>query len=111
MAEQIPVIGRSFLYDFGESAKYKLHFLAEDKLDVTVVADTSYASGTVNRFDIARTELRSNLWMVTWTEPATGNTVTHVQDYENGIAYTNITDLASRGFWNLKGHITPVEEP
>jgi len=34
--------------------------------------------------------------------------VTHVEDYERGIAFTNITDFASKQFWRLKGTIRPV---
>jgi hypothetical protein len=44
----------------------------------------------------------------TWIEPDTGNTVTHVDDFENLIAHTNITDLASKGFWRLSGQIKPL---
>jgi hypothetical protein len=36
--------------------------------------------------------------MVIWIEPATGNTVTHAEGYEQKIAYTNITNLASKQF-------------
>ena len=54
------------------------------------------------------TEIRPDVYMVTWVEPATGNTVTHVQDYRENIAYTNITDLASKAFWRLKGAIKRV---
>ena len=46
--------------------------------------------------------------MVTWVDPATGNTVVHLEDLANNIAYTNITDLASKGFWRLEGAIKPV---
>jgi hypothetical protein len=108
MSAQIPVIGKRFLFDFGENAKYELDFTDADSLVVTVVADPAYTAGTVNRFQIQRTEIRPNVYMVTWVEPATGNTVVHVQDFEDEIAYTNITDVASKGFWNLKGQITPT---
>lgn len=108
MTEQTKIIGQKFVFDFGDNAKYELHFIAEDKLDVTVVADANYPAGTLNKFNITRTQLRPDLYMVTWVEEDTGNTVTHVQDYGNMTAYTNITDLASRGFWNLKGQIIPV---
>jgi hypothetical protein len=37
-----------------------------------------------------------------------GNTVTHVEDFAHNIAYTNITDIGSRGFWRLKGEIKPA---
>jgi hypothetical protein len=43
--------------------------------------------------------------MITWIELATGNTVTPVDDRANSSAYTNITDLASKGCWRLKGAI------
>ncbi|CAG9933315.1 protein of unknown function [Candidatus Nitrotoga arctica] len=72
------------------------------------MADPSYPKGTLNHFEISMTEIRPNVYMVTWIEPATGNTVTHVEDFEKNIAYTNITDLASKGFWRLKGEIKPV---
>lgn len=108
MTEKTQIIGRKFIFDFGDTARYELNFVAEDKLEVTVVADASYPAGTLNKFTITRTELRPELYLVTWVEEDTGNTVTHVQDYENLTAYTNITDLASREFWNLKGRIIPL---
>ena len=40
--------------------------------------------------------------------PFSGNTVTHVEDFENRVAYTNITDLASKQFWRLKGTVEPL---
>jgi hypothetical protein len=106
MSMQIPVVGRRFLFDFGENAKYDLDFEDAHTLTVTVVADPAYPAGTVNQFEVQRTEIRPNVYMVTWTEPDTGNTVVHVQDFDAEIAYTNITDLASKRFWNLKGQIT-----
>ena len=54
------------------------------------------------------TEVTPDVYTVTWIEPATGNTVTHVEDFADNIAYTNITDLASRSFWRLKGTIRPA---
>ena len=76
---------------------------------MTVVADAHYAKGTLNQFDITMAAIRPNVFMITWVEPSTGNTVTHVDDFENGVAYTNITDLASKQFWNLQGDIQSVE--
>ncbi len=67
--------GQDYLFDFGENAKYQLHFENEDELTVTVVEDTD-------------------------------NTVTHIDDFVRGISYTNITDLASKSYWRLKGLIT-----
>lgn len=52
------------------------------------MADASYPAGTLNHFEIAMTEIRPDVYIVTWIEPANGNTVTHVEDYANNIAYT-----------------------
>lgn len=108
MSPEVQVIGREFEFDFGEQAIYRLHFIDEGHLDVTVIADASYPSGTVNQFAIDLTEIRPDVYMITWIEPATGNTVTHVDDFAANVAYTNITDLASKGFWRLKGDIRPL---
>lgn len=97
-------------FRFRRQCQYELNFIKEDKLEVTVVADSSYPAGTLNKFDITGTQLRPDLYLVTWVEVETGNTVTHVQNYENLTAYTNITDLVSRGFWNLKGRIIPIND-
>lgn len=55
------------------------------------------------------TTIRPNVYMVTWIEPATGNTVTHVEDFENGVVFTNITDLASKQFWRLAGQLRALD--
>lgn len=101
-------VGDRFRFDFGESAIYELDFVDETHLTVTVVADAGYPAGTVNHFDIELTEIRPDLFQITWIEPDTGNTVTHVDDFAALRAWTNITDLASKGFWRLAGTITPL---
>jgi hypothetical protein len=75
---------------------------------VTVLADPTYPVGTVNHFEIHWIETRPDLYMVTWAEPETGNTVVHVQDFAREIAYANVTNLALRGFSKLTGQITPL---
>ena len=109
MVENVQVIGRKFVYDFGPNAIYELHFIDPKHLEVTVVADDSYPKGTLNKFDIDMTQIRPNVYMVTWIEPKTGNTVTNVEDYEQHIAFTNITNIASRQFWRFKGKIRPLQ--
>lgn len=103
--------GSKFNFHFGENAIYQLYFIDEKHLDVTVIKDFNYPSGTLNHFDIQMTEIRPKVYMVTWVEPDTKNTVTHLQDYENNIAYTNITDIASKRFYNLKGTIERFIDP
>lgn len=106
---QFPIIGHKFLFNFGENAKYQLNFIDEKSLEVKVVADSYFKSGTINHFQIEITELRDNLYLITWTEADSGNTVTHVDDFINQVAYTNITNIPSRQFWRLKGSITSAD--
>ena len=101
------MVSNAYLFDFGEGAKYELRFLSDSKLDVTVVEDANYPAGTLNHFDIEITPIRDHVYMVTWVEKDTGNTVTHVEDFANAVVWTNITDIASKGFWRLKGAIIP----
>jgi hypothetical protein len=51
------------------------------------------------------TEVRDDLYLLTWTEPDSGNTVSHVDDFTAKVAYTNITNVPDNQFWRLKGTI------
>lgn len=73
---------------------------------MTVVEDANYAARTVNHFKPQITHLQDTLYLITWVEEDTGNTVTHIDAFVRGISYTNITDLASKSYWRLKGLIT-----
>ncbi|MGH2647741.1 MAG: MoaF-related domain-containing protein [Ginsengibacter sp.] len=103
------IIGHTFNFHFGENAVYRLYFIDDTHLKVTVIKDFNYPGGTLNYFTIQITEIRQNVFMITWTEEDTKNTVTHVDDFENKIAYTNITDIKSKTFYNLQGTIEPLD--
>ncbi len=51
-------------------------------------------------------ELRPKLFMVTWQEP-NKETVTEIEDYENGFLYANITSPKER-FFTLKAELKPI---
>lgn len=104
--EQLSPVGHEYDFEFGADARYRLLFVDDTSLQVTVLADAGYPAGTINHFDIEMTSVAPGIYMITWIEPATGNTVTHVDDFGAGVAYTNITDLASAGFWRVRGTIT-----
>jgi len=101
----VNIIGNHFIFNFGEQAIYQLFFVDNKHLVVTVVKDYNYPTGTLNHFEIQMVEIRQNVLMITWTEPDTKNTITHVDDFEKKVAYTNITDIKSKVFYNLKGTI------
>ncbi len=51
-------------------------------------------------------ELRPKLYMVTWQEP-NKETVTEIEDYENGFLYANITSPKDK-FFTLKAELKTV---
>lgn len=97
-ADKAVISGRKFQADFGEYL-FELHFESEKLLTFTSLQGD--AKGYSETVSITMTEIRQNVYMTYWTEKS-GATVTHVEDFENGIVYTNITypDLS---FYNLKG--------
>ena len=53
-------------------------------------------------------EIRPQVFMVYWTEPKSGSNVTHVEDFERGVVYTNIARRDGQ-FFNLKGTLQKVQ--
>lgn len=100
-----PAPGHVYQASFGELAfrlKFDpdgatMHFVPADALDFSKAKTVVYRA----------LEIRTGVFLVTWTE-GDGTTVTHVQDFENGVVHTNITqpDLT---FLNLTGEWTRVE--
>lgn len=101
--KHIQVIGNKFKADFGEFA-FELNFESETQL--TWRAFNNSAFGAIETVKITKTEIRPNVYMVTWKEKS-GTTVTHLEDFENQTVYTNIT-LPNTNFINLKGKLTLI---
>jgi len=99
------VIGNSFKVDFGELA-FRLDFHSETAMTWQALDAHGHPSGQEMRVTIRRTEVRPDVFMVYWSEPSLGATVVHVQDFENGKVWTNITKLDGQ-FINLAGTLTP----
>lgn len=103
MAKKIPVIGNRFKADFGEFA-FELHFESETQLTWTALKNVGY--GDSETVTISKTEISPNIYMVYWKEKS-GTTVVHIENFEKGIVYTNITD-AENNFFNAKGKLTSI---
>lgn len=102
---KIKVIGNKFKVDFGDYS-FQLHFESETQMTWKALTDTGF--GDQETVNITKVEIRPNVYMVYWKEKS-GTTVTHVEDFENEIVYTNITD-PEHTFLNLKGTLTKIEE-
>ena len=103
--KKIQVIGNKFKVNFGEYS-FQLHF--ENETQMTWKALTDKGFGDQETVNITKVEIRPNVYMIYWKEKS-GTTVTHVEDFENGIVYTNIT-APDHSFLNLKGTLTKIEE-
>lgn len=102
--QKIDVVGNKFIADFDKYV-FELHFESETQLTWKALSNDGFgASETVS---ITKTEIRPNVYMVTWKEKS-GTTVTHVEDFEKEIVYTNIT-TPDHTFLNLKGSLTKIK--
>jgi len=87
-------------------AKAILKLESETSLTFTIMQKDGKDVDINETVAIKLTELRPQLFMATWKEK-NGNTITQVQDYENGIVYANWT-LPTGEFINRKGTLNPV---
>jgi hypothetical protein len=99
------IIGNKFEVDFG-MAKAILYIGSETSLTFTITELKDGKADITETVTTEMTELRPQLFMVTWKEK-NGNTITQVQDYEKGIIYSNWTSPAGE-FTHAKGMLKPV---
>ncbi|WP_183575628.1 MoaF-related domain-containing protein [Mucilaginibacter sp. X5P1] len=99
------IIGNKFSVDFG-MAKATLYIESGTSLTFTITEKGGNQEGTTETVATEMTELRPQLFMVTWKEK-NGNTITQVQDYENGIIYSNWTSPAGE-FTHAKGTLKRI---
>jgi len=99
------IIGSEFLVDFG-MAKAILDIQSETSLTFTITEKNGKETRETETVKTQMTELRPQLYMLTWTEK-NGNTVTQIHDYENGIIYSNWTTPDGE-FTHAKGTLKQV---
>jgi hypothetical protein len=102
-SKDIQIIGNKFKVDFGEYV-FELNFETETQMTYEPLG--SDALGKAEMVEITRTQIRTNVFMVYWKEKS-NTTVTHIQDFENELVYTNIT-TPDNSFLNMKGTLTPI---
>ncbi len=88
------------------------HLLYKDEGDgkktLTLTEIRGPNAGNTMLLPVKIVELRPKLFMVTWQEPNM-ETVTEIEDYENGYLYANITSPKDR-FFTLKAELKMVNE-
>jgi hypothetical protein len=99
------IIGNKFAVDFG-MAKAILHMQSETSLTFTTTEKNGKEAHETETVKIQMTELRTQLYLVTWKEK-NGNTITQIQDYENEMIYSNWTTLRGE-FTHAKGTLQQI---
>lgn len=90
-----PAIGHQMEADFG-TLKFTLDFKNNKEMSFTGI------SGNMDKVQYTAVEVAKNVFMVYWHEPKAGSNVTHIQDYNKNIVYTNIAETDGT-FKHLKG--------
>ncbi|WP_419868646.1 MoaF-related domain-containing protein [Chryseobacterium sp. CT-SW4] len=97
-----PAIGKQVTVDFGE-LKFRLDF--KDNKTMSFVGTEGSSKGVTDTVEYTAVEVAKNVFMVYWHEPKTGANVTHIQDYNKNVVYTNIAEKDG-SFAHFKGTIT-----
>ena len=83
----LPSVGQTWLSDFGPDTPLG-HFSVEITFDtesrVTFTVITGAIAGRTEAMDYTTTQVRDGLYVVRWTEPDSGDHVTHIEDYTEG---------------------------
>ncbi len=101
------ITGNKFLADFG-MAKAILHIHTETSLTFTILERNGNEEDISEMVKTQMTELRPNLYMITWVEKS-GKTITQIHDYQNEIIYSNWT-LPGGEFINKKGTLKQTDK-
>jgi ketosteroid isomerase-like protein len=105
--KHINILGEKFRVDFG-MAKAILHFQNESSLQFTITEKQGKPYEETETVEMKLTEIRPNLYIATWKEKSK-NTITQIQDFMNGIVYSNWT-LPNGEFINIIGTILPMNK-
>jgi hypothetical protein len=99
-----PAIGSVYEVNFGGEFIFLLEFHSETSMTSTSLAGVKKGIGET--FNVTINPICKGIFMVSWQE-ASGVTVVHIEDYEQGIAYTNIT-LPDATFIRLRGTLRKI---
>jgi hypothetical protein len=83
----LPSVGQTWLADLGPNTPLG-HFTVEITFDtptsVTFFVTGGAIAGRTETMDYTTTKVRDGLYVVRWTEPDSGDHVTHIEDYTEG---------------------------
>lgn len=98
---QFIAVGKTVQVTFGDFA-FKLDFTDDKTMTFTGIGAAS--QGVTDTVQYTAIEIRTGVYMVYWSEPKSGDNVTHVEDFQRGEVYTNIASKDGT-FTHLKGQL------
>ncbi|KMQ67720.1 metallo-beta-lactamase [Chryseobacterium sp. FH2] len=97
-----PAIGRKVEVNFN-GTKFVLNF--KDNKTMSLIGTEGSVKGITDTVQYTAVEVAKNVFMVYWYESKHGDNVTHVQDYNKNIVYSNIA-TKDGSFTHVKGRLT-----
>jgi hypothetical protein len=104
-AETFPAVGHTYEVDYGGDFLVRLEFQSVSAL--TIYGMKGKYADFVETVAIMVTPIRPGVFMVAWQEE-NKTTVAHVEDFEKGIIYANITQPGN-AFLRLQGPFRMVK--
>jgi glyoxylase-like metal-dependent hydrolase (beta-lactamase superfamily II) len=103
-----PAIGRKAEVDFGGEYDFILDFYNEHSMTFTGQKPRANNRPITDTVEYTAVEIARGVYMVYWTEKDKTHVV-HVQDYADGVVYTNITP-PDGSFTNLRGTLRLLDK-
>lgn len=100
-----PAIGRKVEADLG-GMKFIIDF--KDNKTMTFVGTEGALKGATDTVEYTAVEVAKNVFMVYWHESKRGDNVTHVQDYNTHVVYSNIAGTDG-SFLHFKGTLNFIK--
>ena len=83
----LPSVGQTWLADLGPNTPlghFTVKITFNSATSVTYLITGGSITGNTETMDYTTAKVRDGLYVVRWTEPGSGDMVTHIEDYQEG---------------------------
>lgn len=103
--DAFPAVGHEYQVDFGGDNTFVIAFKSDSEMTFTWLNEPN--KGKVETVHFTHRKIRDGVYLVYWQE-ADKTTVVHVEDFVEGIIYTNITSPGG-SFFNGSSRMSKVK--
>jgi len=104
-APSFPAVGHTYEVDFGGGNAFSIEFKSDAEMVFTKRAEPN--KGLVETVRFTHKVIRPDVFLIYWQE-ADKTTVVHVEDFGQGMIYTNITS-PNGTFFNGSSHMKRIK--